>query len=485
MSLIPKMAPELLWQRFYEMTQIPRPSKKEERITEHFENLFKQHGIAYKKDKTGNLVARVPGTRGYTKAPITVLQGHSDMVCEKNRDTVFDFDKDAIRLVQDGDWITADGTTLGADNGIGVAAALAIMTDKTAVHGPLEILITVDEETGLTGAKQISNTFLRGKYLLNLDSEEEGMFYVGCAGGVDTVGTLKPSFEAAPEGYAAFHLRIGGLKGGHSGGDIHLGRGNAIQLLARALDRLQTLKIRLAQVEGGSKRNAIPREAEALVLVPAAHTEKARQTLEALQQALHNEFKVQDGGVQVQLVPAQAPAQVYTAAFAQKLLRTLLALPHGVVRMSAAIADLVETSTNLATVVADHQQVRIGTSQRSSVDSAKNAIAAQVAALFRLAGARVAQSDGYPGWQPDMEAPLLRICTEVAEKQYGQKPDIKAIHAGLECGLLGGKYPDMQMISFGPTITGAHSPDERVHVPSVAAFYQLLKDILKAIAEKG
>jgi dipeptidase D len=486
MSSILKLAPSTLWKRFYEMSQIPRPSKKEERITEHFENLFKTHGIPFKKDKTGNLVASVPATRGYAKAPVVVLQGHSDMVCEKNRDTIFDFDKDPIRLLQDGDWVTADGTTLGADNGIGVAAALAIMTDKEAVHGPLEILITVDEETGLTGAKQLSSKMLKGKYLLNLDSEEEGMFYVGCAGGIDTVGIFKPTFEKTKgQDLEAYTLRVSGLKGGHSGCDIHLGRGNAIKLLARVLQALQPLKYQLSEIQGGSKRNAIPREAEALLVLGAGTQVRAQAILDKCLADFKNEYKSSDGGVQLSLEKAKTPAQVYRGTFSQKLIRTLLALPHGVIQMSGDIEGLVETSTNLATVVSDNQQIRIGTSQRSSVDSAKAYIASNVASLFKLASARTEQSDGYPGWQPDMDARLLQICKKVAVQFSGKTPEIKAIHAGLECGLLGGKYPNMQMISFGPTITGAHSPDEKVHAPSVDSFYALLKAILKSLATEG
>lgn len=480
---IHNLKPEHLWQRFYEMAQIPRPSKKEERITAHFEQLFTRLGVAYKKDKVGNLVAQVPATKGYEKAPVVVLQGHSDMVCEKNRGTNHDFDRDPIRLVRDGEWIGADGTTLGADNGIGVAAALALLSDADAVHGPLEILITVDEETGLTGVNYLSSKWLKGRYLLNLDSEEDGIFYIGCAGGIDTAGTLRVKTVPVPAaGYAAFHLRVSGLKGGHSGGDIHLGRANAIKLLARTLHALQPLKPSLYQIQGGSKRNAIPREAEVTVVLPTAAVGKARAVVEQCEAAFKNEFAAVDGGVRVSLETAALPGQVYADSLSRKLVHALLALPHGVVQMSADIEDLVETSTNLATLVSDEKNIVIGTNQRSSVDSAKKYIAASVAAGLRLAGARVTQTDGYPGWQPNLKSHLLQVCKQVARRLYGQEPEIKAIHAGLECGILGGKYPGMDMISFGPTITGAHSPDERVHIPAVEKFYDLLKAVLREIA---
>lgn len=481
---IQNLVPAQLWQRFFEISQIPRPSKKEEQITAYFEQLFTRLGVQYTKDKIGNLVARVPATKGYEKAPAVVLQGHSDMVCEKNRGTKHDFDRDPIRLVRDGDWIRADGTTLGADNGIGVAAGLAILSDPAAVHGPLEILITVDEETGLTGANQISSKLLKGKYLLNLDSEEDGIFYIGCAGGVDTTGTFPIKKAALPPGkFSAQILRVSGLKGGHSGGDIHIGRANAIKLLARSLQALQGLSPQLAGIQGGSKRNAIPREAEAVLVLPDIAWGKAESIVARCEQDFKNEFKVNDGGVRLSLEPASMPDAVYTQPLAKKILNTLLALPHGVVQMSADIEDLVETSTNLATIDSNDKQIIIGTNQRSSVDSAKRYIAESVTAVFKLAGAKVAQTDGYPGWQPNMQSKLLEVCRRVGAELYGREPEIKAIHAGLECGILGGKYPGLDMISFGPTITGAHSPDERVHIPAVAKFYDLLKAVLKSIAE--
>lgn len=485
-SAIENINPSLVWQRFYEISQIPRPSKKEERITAHFEQLFKSLGVPYSKDKVGNLVARVPATKGHEKAPTVVLQGHSDMVCEKNRDTEHDFDNDPIYLVRDGDWIGAKGTTLGADNGIGVAAALAILSDKDAVHGPLEILITVDEETGLTGANQIASDMLTGQYMINLDSEEDGVFYIGCAGGVDTAGSFRVKHAPLPAGkFSAFSLQVSGLKGGHSGGDIHMGRANAIKLLARTLYALQELSPFITGIQGGSKRNAIPREAEVTLVLPEVAIDQAKEIINRCLANFKNEFKTTDPDTNLTLEPASMPMFVYAKSQAQKLLQTLMALPHGVIQMSPDIEDLVETSTNLATITSDDNLITIGTNQRSSVESAKRYIAGSVSSALDLAGARVVQSDGYPGWQPNMQSSLLEICRKVGKQAYGKEPEIKAIHAGLECGILGGKYPKLDMISFGPTITGAHSPDERVNIPAVEKFYDLLKMVLREVAEAG
>lgn len=478
------LQPALLWQRFFELSQIPRASKKEAQVTAHLEALFQSLNLKYTKDKVGNLIAKVPATRGYSKAPIVVLQGHSDMVCEKNRDVQHDFDKDPIQLRRTGDWITANGTTLGADNGIGVAAALAILSDKTAVHGPLEILITVDEETGLTGANQLSDKRLHGKYLLNLDTEDDGVFCIGCAGGVDTVGMFELETQALATGaHQAWRLQLGGLKGGHSGTDIHQGRANAIRLLARTWHTLQVLKPQVFDWSGGSKRNAIPREAEMGLVIPENAESRLKEIVQECQAQFQTEFSLSETDIKLELVPAPLPEAVWSARLARRVAQVLLALPSGVQQMSMAIPGLVETSTNLATVTIENGRLRIGTSQRSSVESAKHALAAGIAACFKLAGAKVQQTDGYPGWQPKPDAQLLQICSKVYRTQAGQDPHIEAVHAGLECGILGNKYPAMEMISFGPTITGAHSPDERVHIPAVRKFYDLLKNILKAIAE--
>jgi dipeptidase D len=482
-TILDGLRPELLWRFFYEISQIPRCSKREGRVTVYLEEQFSRLGLKYTRDKAGNLIARVPASRGRKGAPVVVLQAHSDMVCEKNRTSSHDFERDPIRWLHQEEWIGAQGTTLGADNGIGVAAALAVAADLQAVHGPMEILITVDEETGLNGAKGLSPKALKGRYLLNLDTEEDGVFCIGCAGGVDTNGSfVVPVEPVAPAGKTALFVRIGGLKGGHSGMDIHLGRANAIKLLARLLHELAPLSPRIAYLQRGSKRNAIAREAEALLVVSEGQMEALHARLAQCRQLFRSEFGTTDSDLYVSAEGAPMPERVYRSSWATKMVRTLLALPHGVVRMSADIEGLVETSTNLATVIQERERLVIGTSQRSSVEGAKRHLAASVGAVLKLAGAKVSHSDGYPGWQPNVHSPLLAISRRVAERVLGRPPRVEAIHAGLECGLIGAKYPGMDMLSFGSTIRGAHSPDERVHIPAVERFYELLKGILEEIS---
>ncbi len=477
------LEPKLLWEYFYEMTQVPRPSKKEEKIREWAKNFAEKHNFSYDEDKVGNIVIRVPATEGFENAPTVVLQGHVDMVCEKNNDKEHDFENDPLTVKRDGDWITADGTTLGADNGIGVAAAMAIATDPEAKHGPLELLLTVDEETGMTGANALEPGFITGKTLLNLDSEEDGAFYVGCSGGVDTLGKFTIDFASENiDDYVPYTLHITGLKGGHSGLDIHRGRANAIKLLAYLLNRIN-VDYKLAGIDGGSLRNAIPREASVEILIKAEDAEKIKTLVAEFEANARKEYEGKEETVAVQFGESETKADKYfAAAFADKLVKTLTALPHGVISMSASLAGLVETSTNLATVKVNENTLIVGTSQRSSIDFAKENIAATVAATLSLAGAEVVTGDGYPGWQPNMNSEILKIAKNVYETKYNAVPEIKAIHAGLECGLLSAKYPGVDMISFGPTIEGAHSPTERVNIPAVAKFYELLKEILVELA---
>ncbi len=417
---------------------------------------------------------------------MVVLQAHSDMVCEKNRGTEHDFDRDPIQLVRQGDWIGANGMTLGADNGIGVAAALAIAADAEAVHGPLEILITVDEETGLNGAKALSDKAMKGRYLLNLDSEEDGVFCIGCAGGVDTNASFLLQTEPSGVGDAlAFSLHIGGLKGGHSGVDIHLGRANAIQLLARTWWERQPLRPWVAALQGGSRRNAITCEAEAVMCIDKRQRASFEERLRRCQDVFVAEFGTTDPDLKISWEVVPLPTRVYTRRFADRILRLLLALRQGIVRMSPDIEGLVETSINLATLAQEEDRLVIGTNQRSMLEDAKRHLAASVASAMRLAGGRVAHSDGYPGWRPNVNTHLLSVGRRVAERILGHAPRVEAIHAGLECGLIGAKYPGMEMISFGPKITRAHSPDERVHIPSVERFYRLLKGILEEISRSS
>jgi dipeptidase D len=482
-QVINDLKPEILWERFYEITKIPRPSKKEEKILKYFKDLFSSLNVPFKQDKTGNIIAYVPATKGHEKATVVILQGHVDMVCEKNKGTVHDFDNDALKLKNVDGWIAAEGTTLGSDNGIGIAAAAAIISDKDAVHGPIEILLTVDEETGLTGANELEPKYLSGKILLNLDSEEDGTFYVGCAGGIDTEGIFQLEFEDTPAGYSAFELMISGLKGGHSGSEINAGRANAIKLLARTLIELDATEYKLGFLTGGSKRNAIPREADALIFIKTSLISQAEKLIKEFEAKLICEFKTSDGGLKVELKKLSSGTnKIITEEFRKKIINTLMAIPHGVISMSQDIPNLVETSTNLATVTFDKNILTIGTSQRSSIESAKDYIVQSVTSVLGLAEVKIISADGYPGWKPNINSEILNISKKVYLDLFKSEPEIKAIHAGLECGLLGDKIEGLDMISFGPTITGAHSPDEMVNIKTVDKFYELLKGILKKIA---
>ncbi len=484
-TAIKGLNPELIWKRFYEITRIPRPSKKEGKIREHLRSFLQEQNISFKEDKTGNIVAKVPATKGYENSPIVVLQGHVDMVCEKNKDTRHDFDNDPIEIKREDGWITAEGTTLGSDNGIGVAAALAVINDKDAVHGPIEILLTVDEETGMTGANYLDSKLVTGKILLNMDSEEDGAFYVGCSGGVDTTASFKLKTESAPSRYSPYVIMITGLKGGHSGLDINQGRANAIKLLGRTLNFISEFNYSISSISGGSLRNAIPREAEALVMIKKGQESEIEKKIREFEKKLSNEYKRSDSGLKIIFKKLnKKPDKVFTPKFKKNIINLLLSLPHGVISMSQDIPDLVETSTNLAVITTEGNKLNIATSQRSSIDSAKDYIASSVQAVLKLAGGKVKLGDGYPGWKPNMDSTILKTSKDVFKNLFNKEPQIKAIHAGLECGLLGAKFPGMDMISFGPTIEGAHSPDERVNIETVQKFYDLLKGILKRMAEK-
>jgi dipeptidase D len=485
-SAIEGLKPEILWQRFYEISQVPRPSKKEEKIRTHLRAVLEELNLEYKEDKVGNIVAKVPASKGMEKAPVVVLQGHVDMVCEKNKDKNFDFENDPIELIKDNGWIKANGTTLGSDNGIGVAASLAVVTDENVIHGPLELLFTVDEETGLTGANNLEPGFVSGKLLLNMDSEEDGAFYIGCSGGIDTIGKLKLNFINTPDVCEQFALTVTGLKGGHSGLDIIQGRGNAIKILGRCLNKLLEVSPLINQISGGSLRNAIPREAEAVVSIPEGSVNKAKEIISDFENDVRNEFKTVDSGIKILFQSSKTKAEkAFTKEITGKIVDTIMAVPHGVIAMSADIPGLVETSTNLATIKMEGDSLIIGTSQRSSIDSAKYFVGGSVASIFKLAGFDSNHTDGYPGWKPDVNSEVLKISKVVFKKLFNKEPEIKAIHAGLECGILESKNPGMDMISFGPTIQNAHSPDERVEIETVDRFYKLLKGILKELAHEN
>jgi dipeptidase D len=484
-NAITELTPRLLWKHFYNLTQVPRPSKKEEKVLAWLKELISGMGHTWEQDATGNIIVRKAATPGCEKAPIVLLQGHVDMVCEKNKGTEHDFDNDPLRPFMEGDWVRAEGTTLGADNGIGVAAALAVLEATDIAHGPLEFLFTVDEETGLTGAKGLKPDFLKSSIMLNLDSEEDGALYVGCSGGMDSAGVLKLTMEAAPAGTVAVDILVGGLKGGHSGLDIHQGRGNAIQFLTRILLALRAkTALRVACIAGGSKRNAIPREAECTVRVPSADAALVQSVCAELTAVFLNEIGSVEPGLAVTVQASDSSAPVIADAQVDTLLTTLTALPHGVLKMSADIPGLVETSTNLATLTMADGALTIGSSQRSSVESEKVLAVEQVCAILRLAGLEVVRGDGYPGWKPNMQSAALRHTKEAHNALFGAYPEIKAIHAGLECGLIGEVYPQMDMISFGPTIEGAHSPDERLNIPTTEKFWRLLVQVLENIAKE-
>jgi dipeptidase D len=481
---IANLEPKFLWQHFAALTRIPRGSKSEAAVVAHLEAQAKKRGLEVKKDAVGDLAIKLKATAGHESAPPLILQGHLDMVCEKNNDVVHDFEKEGIKTVVDGDWVRGTGTTLGADNGIGVAAALALMDDTSAVHPALEILLTIDEETGMTGALAMPADFVSGRRLLNLDSEEDGTLFVGCAGGGDSRIKLTLRRDASLKGFKAFTARVSGLRGGHSGLNIGENRANAIKLLVRVLrDAAEKMSLRLGSIQGGNKHNAIPREAVAVVYVPTRKEAEFRKLVAGWATVLKDEF----AGIEPDLAlaldepPKDRPKPI-TAAAAGRALDLLAALPHGVLGMSQAIPDLVETSNNLAVVNTEDRALRIVTSSRSSVGPTLAALLATVQATARLAGAEVVQPGGYPAWKPNMDSKLLAVARETYRKMYGKDPKVTAIHAGLETGIIGSRTPGMDMLSFGPQIEGAHSPGERVNVPSVKRFYDFFKQMLAALA---
>jgi dipeptidase D len=484
-NAIAGLTPEPLWQHFVRIAAIPRPSKKEEKIAAHIVGIASSHRLEVIRDETGNVLVRKPASRGRESSPIVALQSHIDMVCEKNKDVAHDFDRDGISLVRSDGYITARGTTLGSDNGIGVAAALSVMLDASLEHGPLEFLFTVDEETGLTGAAGLKPGFLKSRILLNLDSEEDGALYVGCSGGRDTLLTLPIRTEPVTSGSLPLGIAVTGLRGGHSGLDINSGRANAIKVLTRALWHLvRTEGIRLERMEGGSKRNAIPREAEAIVHVKENRLTVVRGEIDRLNRELRSEYSSGDPQLELEVsrTKPRTGGSAFTTADQSRLLDLLFALPHGVTTMSADIAGLVETSTNVATVQTGQESVVIGTSQRSSISTALDTLVSMVGVIGSMAGARVEHTDGYPGWKPNVNSAALKTTKETYRQMFGAEPAVKAIHAGLECGIIGERFPGMDMVSFGPTIEGAHSPAERVEIATVQKFWNLLTGVLKNLA---
>ncbi len=451
-------------------------------MTKYVSETAKKFGLQVKTDKFGNVVVKKPATPGREHVRTICLQGHLDMVPEKNKDKVHDFLKDPIELVRNGNVLMANGTTLGADNGVAVATNLAIIEDKSLEHGPLEFLFTVDEETGLTGASNLAPGFLESKTLMNLDSEEEGSIYVGCSGGKDSTATWKVDFEKAPAQTVSAQLKVAGLKGGHSGLEIDKGRGNAVKILNRALLALEPFGVRISYIEGGNKHNAIPREAEAIVYVPKKKFATAVEVIGKFNALAKAEISTVDPQMEITLAEVKVKkGKVIKKGVQKKILQTVAALPHGVMKMSADIPGLVETSTNVAVIKTEKKSITVVTSQRSSVASEIEEIVHTVSSIFELGGATVTHGDGYPGWKPNLNSDILKVARSTYKQLYGKEAEVKAIHAGLECGIIGEKMQGMDMISFGPTLEGVHSPDEKIYIDTVEKYWNFLLGILKNV----
>lgn len=480
------LQPAIVFEIFDEITKVPRPSKKEGKIRQYLIDFAHKHNIEVKTDEVGNVVMTKPATPGYENAPTVILQGHMDMVCESNHKD-FDFENEQIHTIVDGEWVRADGTTLGADNGIGVAASLAALIDDSYVHGPLEVLITVDEETGMTGANNIGDGMISGTILLNLDSEDDAELFIGCAGGIDTVATFNYKRSFSPKDFLYFKISVEKGQGGHSGGDIHLGRANANKLIARFLFNLmKEYEVSVSEFDGGNLRNAIPRAAHAVIGIHTSNKEKVRVALNEYIATVEKEYAGIEPTLEIKMESVDVPEFCIDSETSRNLILSLYAAPHGVISMSRDLEGLVETSTNLASVkMAADNKIVVTTSQRSSVESRKYDIADRVEAVFALAGAHVEHGEGYPGWTPNMKSPIMKLASEAYEELYGIKPAIKAIHAGLECGLFLTKYPNLDMVSFGPTLRDVHSPSERMHIPAVDKFWNQLKLTLTKVAQSA
>jgi dipeptidase D len=476
------LSPERVWHYFAEICKVPRPSKQEKRITDYIVSIARNLRLEHELDEIGNILIRKPATAGYGNYPVVILQSHIDMVCEKNSDTYHDFDNDPIVPRIEGEWVKATGTTLGADDGIGIAAQLAILEAVDIEHGPLEMLFTVDEETGLTGAKGLKPGFLKGRILLNLDSEDEGELFIGCAGGQDTKVFMSYSRVAVNYDFAGYQIKVSGLQGGHSGDDINKGRGNAVKIINRLLwTASHQYEVRISEINGGNLRNAIAREAFANVIVPNRFNTDFIQYVKTFNSILKDEYKTTEPGLLVSFAPIELPSYLIDLSTQERLLNALYACPHGVIAMSADVPNFVETSTNLASVKMNDKVIEIGTSQRSSSEHGKKDVLNMVESVFRLAGAKITHDDGYPGWTPNPKSPVLDVTRNAYVKLFNQEPKVLAIHAGLECGLIGEQYPGIDMISYGPTIKGAHSPDERLQIDTVQRFWDLTLEVLKNI----
>ena len=481
-SVFASLTPAAVWAHFATLCHIPRPSKAEDALRDHLLDRALSRGLDATVDGAGNLIIRKPASPGHESAPGVVLQAHLDMVCQANADTPHDFTRDPIRPALQGGWLVAEGTTLGADNGIGVALILAALEDPALIHGPLEALLTVDEEAGMGGAQGLASGVLNGRLMLNLDTEDWGEFYLGCAGGLDVNVEREGVPEALPTGFACHEISLTGLRGGHSGVNIHEERGNAIKLLVRMLRDLEgRFALRLASLNGGTARNALPREARATIAVPAGQTAALVASLADWQTLLRQELKGVDEGVSLALAPTQADA-VLAAADQSVWLASLHAAPHGVRRWSLSVPGVVETSNNLGMVALTPRGGSCNFMVRSLRDSGSTALADEIISLFALSATRAEASGHYPGWTPDPASPLLALCQSVFSREFGSESKVQVIHAGLECGIIAAKYPGLDIVSFGPTIRGAHAPGERVDIESVGQAWHLLSAILTRIA---
>lgn len=482
---ITMLSPKAVWSYFHEITKVPRPSKKEERILAYLVDFAKKHNLEYKQDEVGNLVISKPATPGYEDRETVVLQSHVDMVCEKNSDKVFNFDTDAIQTVVDGEWLHADGTTLGADNGIGCAAELAILADDSIPHGPLECLFTVDEETGMTGAMNLKPGFFSGKILINLDSEDEGELFIGCAGGMGIKAVFDVEWKPLHTTFEYYRVSVSGLRGGHSGGDIHVGLGNANKLLTRYLYAIDSkLKWELCEIAGGNLHNAIPREAHAIIGILPEEKAQAVAILNKLAADVADELKRVDPNVRYTFEPVERPSRRINQDTKKRLIRALYACPHGVLGMSHELENLVETSNNLASIKLINDKIVVETSQRSSTESLRDSTAEMVKSVFELAGATAEIRDPYPGWKPNADSAILKASADAYRRLFGKEPAVKAIHAGLECGLILDVFPGLDMVSFGPTLRDVHSPNERIEIKTVQLWWDHLLEVLKSIPTK-
>lgn len=486
MGVLDKLKPESVWKYFEEICSVPRISKHEEKIREYLLRFARENDLEARQDNIGNIMIARPASRGMEKRKTVVLQSHLDMVGEKNNGNPHDWFKDPIIPRIDNGWVTATGTTLGADDGMGIAAQMAVLTDKTIVAGRIECLFTVDEESGMTGAINLKNDFFKGRILINLDSEDEGILYIGCAGGMDTVGSMVYNPEKTDAAGTAIEISITGLHGGHSGDEIHKGYANSVKIMTRILRNIsENYPVSLSAFDGGNLRNAIPREAFATIVTAAGSSDEVIDFIHKFTLTLVEEFRATENEMKISARKVALPESVMDRNSQDRLLSALTCCPHGAIAWSKEMEDLVETSCNLASVkFAEGNEIRIVTTQRSSIESSKKEVAAMVSTCLSLAGAQVTHSDGYPGWRPNIDSEILAITKRSYKNLFGKEPRIRAIHAGLECGLIFEKFSGIDMISFGPTILGAHTPEERIEIKTAQMFWDLLLDVLKNIPEE-